>query len=409
MIRKLQQKLIVVAMGSLLLVLLLILGTVNILNYRGVVMEADHVLTILTENGGTFPKEYLLQKKEYLSGKTTELPYTSRFFSVRLDADGTVLFVNTEKTTTVDDAAAADYAARAMDRGDERGFLEEFRFMRREEENETTLLVFLDCAKGLSTATRFLLTSLGISAGGLAAVFLLLLLLSKRIIKPVSESYEKQKRFITDAGHELKTPLTIISADADVLEMQHGTNEWLQDIRLQTRRLAELTNELIYLSKMEEEQGRLQVSLFSLSELAEELVQSFQTLARAQNKIFTSRVQPGLSIRGDERAVGQLLSILLDNALKYSQPEGEISLTLERRGRFAHLAVYNTTAQPISKETLHSLFDRFYRGDPSRSSQTGGYGIGLSIAKAVVTAHKGEITAASRDGRSLTISADLPL
>ena len=408
MIRKLRHKLIFVAMGSLLLVLLLILGTVNYLNYRSVVAEADRILTLLTENGGVFPEDYALQKEFFLTGKTSELPYTSRFFSVTLDGAGSVRSVNTEKTTTVDAEAAADYAARALRGNRSRGFLAEFRFMRRDQVDGSILFVFLDCTKGLTTARRFLFTCLAISAGGLAAVFLLLLLLSERIVRPISESYEKQKRFITDAGHELKTPLTIISADADVLEMEHGPSEWLQDIRLQTRRLTELTNDLIFLSKMEEPQDRLQVSLFSLSDLAEELIQSFQALARAQNKTFISQIQPGLSLRGDERTIGQLIAILLDNALKYSPPEGTISLTLEKRGRFVHLEVHNST-RPLSRDNLDRLFERFYRADPSRNSQTGGYGIGLSIAKAVTEAHRGEISAASPDGHSLTISVELPL
>ena len=407
MIRKLRRKLILVAMLSLLLVLLLILGAVNLLNYRSVMVEADRVLAILTENGGSFPEDALSQKKDFFRGKTSELPYTSRFFSITLDADGSILAVNLENTTTVDRAAAVHYASRALERGRETGFLDEFRFMRRDTGENATLFVFLDCTKGLTTAARFLFTCLGISAGGLAAVFLLLLLLSKRIVKPVSESYEKQKRFITDAGHELKTPLTILSADVDVLEMRHGSNEWLQDIRLQIRRLTELTHDLIYLSKMEEEQSRLQMEFFSLSDLAEELVQSFQTLAKAQNKPFSSQIQPELTFHGDERAIGQVISILLDNALKYSPPEGAISLTLEKRGRHLHLEVCNTAAS-LPSENLNRLFDRFYRADPSRSSQTGGYGIGLSIAKAVVAAHRGEITAFSRDGHSLTVSVHLP-
>ena len=407
MIRKLRKKLIFVAMLSLLLVLLLILGTVNFLNYYGVMADADRVLVILTENNGTFPEIDIMEKKELMDKKMSELPYISRFFSVTMEDDGTILSVDTDKITTVDDTAASDYGVRALNSGRSRGFLDEFRFMRRELADGSTLLVFWDCGKSLATANRFLLTSLGIAAGGLAMVFLLLMFLSKQIVKPISESYEKQKQFITDAGHELKTPLTIISADTDVLEMKHGPNEWTQDIRLQTNRLTELTNDLIYLSKMEEEKNRLQMSLFSLSDLAEELVQSFQTLARAQRKAFTNRIQPELAIHGDERAIGQVISILLDNALKYSQPDGKISLTLEKRGRHICLEVYNTTAS-ISRENLDKLFDRFYRTDPSRNSQTGGYGIGLSIAKAIVTAHKGEITAASKDGKSLLITIVLP-
>ena len=250
-------------------------------------------------------------------------------------------------------------------------------------------------------------TSVLIAVLWLLSVFVLLLLLSGRIVKPVAESYEKQKRFITDAGHEIKTPLSIISADADVLEMECGESEWLQDIQLQIKRLAALTNDLIYLSKMEEAQGHLQMTDFSLSGLAEELAQSFQAPAKAKGQTFTSSIQPDIVFHGDERAICQVISNLLDNALKYSESDGSISVELKKQGRTICLDVFNTTPV-ISEENLNNLFERFYRADPSRNSQTGGHGIGLSIAKAVITAHKGEIRASSRDGRSLRISVSLP-
>lgn len=242
---------------------------------------------------------------------------------------------------------------------------------------------------------------------GLLSVFILLFTLSKRIARPISESYKKQRRFITDAGHEIKTPLTIISADADVLDMEYGESVWLRDIHVQIKRLTTLTNDLIYLSKMEEQQGRLQAANFSLSALADELVQSFQALAKTQEKSFTSDIQPNIALYGDEKAIGHAISNLLDNALKYSEPKGTISLTLEKRGRFVYLEVFNTTPA-ISQESIQNLFDRFYRADPSRNSQTGGHGIGLSIVQAVVSAHRGKVSASSQDGRSLVISVVFP-
>lgn len=148
---------------------------------------------------------------------------------------------------------------------------------------------------------------------GLLSVFVLLLILSGRITKPVAESYEKQKRFITDAGHEIKTPLTIISADAEVLDMKVGENEWLRDIQ---------TNDLIYLSKVEESQGHLQMTDFSLSNLTEELVQSFHALAKIKGRSFTSSIQSGIVLRGDERAISQAISNLLDNAFANKKQSG---------------------------------------------------------------------------------------
>ena len=239
------------------------------------------------------------------------------------------------------------------------------------------------------------------------AVAALVVLLSRMVMKPVQESYEKQKSFITDAGHEIKTPLTIIDADATILEMDCGEdNEWIKDIRAQVARLSSLTKDLIYLSRMEEEKPQVQMIDFPLSDVITETAQSFQSLARVQEKTFTVDVEPMLNLCGDEKAIAQLISILLDNALKYSDEKGTISLRAYAKGRSVCIEVFNTV-EKVDTSELGRLFDRFYRADKSRNSQTGGYGIGLSIARAVVEAHRGRITASSADGKSLLITAVL--
>lgn len=407
MIKKLRIKFIALSMFSLLLVLFIIMGSINILNYQDIIKDADSVLSILKSNNGAFPKmEEPRGKHDSPKPLSPETPYESRFFSVLMSHEGEVISVDTGKIAAVDTATAMEYAESLWERQENQGFIGDYRYTF-QETDEGTRIIFLDCGRTLSTFRSFLFTSCGISLLGLLAVFTLLALLSGRIIKPFSESYEKQKRFITDAGHELKTPLTIIDADADVLSMEFGENEWIQDIQSQTKRLASLTNDLILLARMDEGTKQVQKIDFPFSDLASEMVQSFQALALQQNKTFSSRIQPMLSLCGDEKSLRQLLSILLDNALKYSNPEGAISLSLEKSGKSIRLTVFNTV-EYISPESLPHLFERFYRADPSRNSQTGGYGIGLSIAKAIVTSHKGKITASSQDGRSLQVVVVLP-
>ena len=189
--------------------------------------------------------------------------------------------------------------------------------------------------------------------------------------------------------------------------MDYGENEWLKDIQAQTKRLSELTNSLILLSRMEEEQVQTQVIDFPLSDIAEETVETFKSLAKTQNKTLKVDIQPMISMRGDEKAIRQLMTILLYNAVKYSQTGGEISVLLESEKNIIKLCVYNTTDY-MPKEYLSHLFDRFYRTDQSRNSQTGGYGLGLSIALAIVQAHKGKITATTKDEKSLQITAVFP-
>ena len=202
--------------------------------------------------------------------------------------------------------------------------------------------------------------------------------------------------------------MTIISADAELAEMECGENQWLADIRRQTERLTGLTNDLIYLSRMEEEQPPLQVIEFPLSDVAEEMALPFLAPAKSQEKELAMHIQPMLSFTGDEKAIRQLISILLDNALKYSPAGGQLELRLEKQGRNILLTVTNTTIQPVEKDKLSHLFDRFYRSDQSRNSQNGGYGLGLSIARSIVLAHKGKIRAESPDGATLSVVVSFP-
>lgn len=410
MIKKLRKKLIAVSMLSLFLVLLVIMGIVNVLNYCQIVSQADTTLQILAENDGKFPRKEMQQPPEEPSSfshgaLSAELPYESRYFSVLFTGDGSVSSVDTGKIAAVDTQSAVDLAQAVLAGNRQKGFTQGYRYVL-QTDAQGTRVIFLDCGRSLSTFYTFLLGSCGISALGLLAVFVLIILFSGRLIRPVSQSYAKQKQFITNAGHELKTPLTGIQADAAVLEMELGQNEWLQDIQAQTKRLSSLANDLILLSRMEEDQPQLCMIDFPLSDLAEETAQSFQLLAKAQNKSFVVEVQPLLTVCGDENTLRQLLSVLLDNALKYSPPGGAVRLQLQKQGRSAALIVENTVAQ-MPQGDLNKLFDRFYRGDLSHNSQTGGYGLGLPIAAAIVKAHRGRI-AASKEGGRLRIKVLLP-
>ena len=407
MIKKLRIKLTLVSMLSLLLVLLVIVGSINLLNVRRMVAEADALLDIVSANDGRLPRQDEISDWEGGPAYSSpEVPYESRYFFVLLDADGSVLDADTGQIAAVDQDTAAAYAQTAAASGHIRGFVGAYRYIVQQEEDGVRVS-FLDCGRRIDMCRSFALSSLWISILGLMAVFVLVMLASGRIIRPVAESYEKQKQFITDAGHEIKTPLAIIDADAGLIEMENGTNGWLQDIQTQVKRLTGLTNDLIYLARTEEAQGQVEMIDFPLSDMVEEQVHSFQALAVQKNKRFVSHIQPMLTLHGDEKMIGQLVSILLDNAGKYADEGGEIRVMLERQGRAVHLSVFNTV-ESISQQEISRLFDRFYRTDRSRNSKTGGYGIGLSIASAVAAAHRGKILASSRDGRSLLITVILP-
>ena len=425
MIKKLRIKFITASILSLALVLLLILGGINAMSYRKTVADADAILSVLAASQerfpqkmlpgemGSFPKEPpesktfgdgMLRKR----GFSDETPYESRFFSVLLDEKGQVLGTDTGMIAAVDQSTAGEYARQVWSSGRSRGFLGDYRFIRSGEDGGVRV-IFLDCGRSLSNFRAVLLASISISLLGLLAVLLLLVLFSRRIVTPVAESYEKQRRFITDAGHEIKTPLTIIGADADLLELECGESEWLSDIKRQVTRLTGLTNDLIYLSRMDEERPQLQRVEFSLSDVTEDVVQSFQGPIKSQEKALQMDIQPLLSFHGDEKAIRQLVSILMDNAVKYSPEGGRIAVRLEQESRSLKLSVSNTTVHPVEKDQLNRLFDRFYRMDQSRNSSTGGYGLGMSIARSIVAVHKGKIRAECPGENVLVISVTLPL
>jgi len=409
MIKKLQKKFILLSMSAFLLVLAVIITGINIVNWNAVVHEADELLSVLSENKGAFPMGPGDPDHRLPPGMSPEIPYEARYFSVTMDSKtGAVIQAETSRIVSVDAAQAIEYAGHVLSKEDRSGFADRFRFSVRTE-NNFIRVTFLDCGRKLDAFQSFLLSSIGISLIGYLVVFALITFFSNRIVRPISESYEKQKRFITDAGHELKTPLTIIHADADVLAMELGENEWLEDIQKQAKRLTALTNDLVMLSRMEEAGNTMQMIEFPFSDVVSETALSFQALAQTQEKDFLCRIQPMLTLRGNERAIGQLVSILLDNALKYSPVHGTVSLTAEKQNRTLCLSVYNTTASEMKKENLPLLFDRFYRMDPSRNSQTGGYGIGLSVAQAIVAAHNGKIQASTDDGHSLLIKVNFPV
>ena len=407
MIKQLRIRFVALSMGLLLVLLAVIVAVFNGLNYRSVAISSDKLVDLLAENGGRFPGGGEVRYEQLDRSFSPELPHESRFFVVETDEDGRVLRINTSRVAAVDSDSAARYAARALESEKERGFLGSYRFRVRDTD-DGRLAVFLDCQRSLSDFWRFLRISVAITLLGYLVVFALTILFSGRIVRPFSDNYEKQKQFITNAGHELKTPLAIIQADADVLELDVGESEWLSDIRNQTDRLAKLTNDLIYLSRMEETQPKLQRVEFPISDVVTELAQSFQGPARAQGKTLSVDAEPMLTYLGDEKAIRQLASILLDNALKHTAGNGAIDLRLQRKGKAIVLETEND-AQGVEREDLPHLFDRFYRADKSRSAETGGYGIGLSIARAIVTAHRGTIQASIPFPGRFRITATLPM
>lgn len=420
--KKIRRNFIVIAMLSMFLVLTIIITALNYINYQKMGKNLDDVTHILEMGNGSFyespdpsdedhdpsghsPNDNSPQAHNKVpeppKSISEETPYQTRYFTVRYDASGTIYATSVGHISAVDAAQARTYAAKVYDTAPGTGFIDVYRY-RTVKSGDRVLCIFIDAEKELSTYRGSLMTSIAISAAGLFSVFLLLCFFSKLILRPVEESYRKQKQFLTDAGHELKTPLTIIDANTEVLEMEIGSSKWLDSTRNQVMRLTNMVKQFTALAKMDEAQGFLQKARFSLSQVLNETVDLFIPVATSTHRTLQVSCAEDLYYVGDEEQFRQLFCLLLDNAIKYSTPDSIIELTLCKHGKHLCFTIFNE-CEGIAKGTQDILFERFYRSDSSRNSSTGGSGIGLSIAHSIVKNHKGSIHAESTDGKSLQI------
>ncbi|HIV03008.1 MAG TPA: GHKL domain-containing protein [Candidatus Aphodoplasma excrementigallinarum] len=402
MIKKLRRKFVVIAMSSLLIILIIIIGIINGINFYQINGRADHLLQILSENDGVFPRSEPRREKSPPPQfgqnwqMTEETPFETRYFSAKADGDGNILQADTSHIAAVTEEEALAYAQQALEQGNQTGYLQQYKYQVTQQDTET-LIVFIDRSSQLEGGLSFLLVSCFVGAAALLVMLFFVSVFSKWAIRPVAESMEKQKQFITDAGHELKTPLSIIAANADVLELQSGSSEWLDSIRGQISRLNKLVNDMLTLSKMDEEGAAPPLTQLDVSAAVRQAAEPFAALAEANGKTLEINIQPNLSINGNAEQLRQLVSILLDNAVKYAAAGSKIQLTLAESGRYVRLDVRNV-CDAVPQGDLRRLFDRFYRVEQSRSRQTGGYGIGLSVAQAIVRGHKGKISTQIVDG-----------
>ena len=339
-------------------------------------------------------------------GMSPEVPYESRFFTVTVTADGEIAEPDFSRIISVDNDSAEAYIAQASRSRKDRGFIGQFRYLKTADERMTRIL-FLDCGRRLDAFRSFLWTSILVGLLGCLTVFLVFLFTAGKLVKPIAESYEKQKRFISDAGHEIKTPLTIIRANTDVL-LCDGEKEELAEIQAQTKRLTELTNNLVYLSRMEEAEQRTVRMEYPLSDIVGETAAAFRAPAAARKLTLAEQIAPDLRAVGSPDDVRRLVSILLENAMKYAPAGGSVRISLTDGKKAIRLSVFNETEARIDEAELRRVFDRFYRMDASRNSATGGHGIGLSIAKAIAEAQGGSISAGTETGRDFRITVLLP-
>ena len=413
--RRLRRKFILVAMGAVTVVLTLIIAGINIVNYSHVCKMAEARLDYILAgkdgiDWGDEPKDDPANGKDagdskegvrirHFEGMTAESPFDTRYFTVSI-AGGQVTDVNTARIAAVGAKRAARIAAGLYSKGWISGFSGNYRYTVTVQDDETTY-VFVDCSRELASFHSFLSASVAISCIGWLAVLAIVAGASGAVIRPMVESYSKQKRFITDASHEIKTPLAVIDAANEVQEIESGESEWTQSIHEQVARLTALTERLVFLARMDEGSAGFTMTSIDLSEAVDKATAPFESVAVSHGKRLSTSIASGVRAHADAAAVAQVVELLLDNATRYASEGSVIELSLRAVSRgagkgSAELVVSNAVDE-LPEGDLDRLFDRFYRADVSRSSKTGGSGVGLSVVRAIAEAHGGSATVSGHD------------
>ena len=404
MIQGIRRRFIRIAVTVLSIVMIILTVVINTANYIQVRTELEETLMNLSEQ-----EMSAIKGKKSKNRRQQNALDEARYFIAVADKDGKADVIGQIRMPGETTEELRSLAGMALSSGRTSGRIGSYLYVIREGKKTSKTAVFLNGETKMD-GVRSLMVISGIScACGILLAWLCMAMISSKAIRPMVENAVRQKQFITDAGHELKTPLTVISADMDVLTMNSDTNEWIEDTRRQVSNMRSLVNSMIYLSRMDEDGAVLQMETVDFSDLVKIQAESFQGMAEFMGKTLSCETQTDIFLQGDRDALTRLVSQLCDNAIKYA-PEGDvISLTLSKNGRDIVLTAENGLTERLSEENLRHLFDRFYRPDASRSRESGGYGIGLSMARAIMERHGGRIRAEQTDSDRIRFVCTFPV
>ena len=425
--KQIRQRFIKIALLALTLAMLLVAGVINAVHFVNTSAELKETLNYIfeTDNTNAQKKQGKLNEDNKRNAATgdsmqqnghkggnhrmnTKLE-ESRYFIAVKSADGEYFLGAGSKENEYSKEELLAIAEDVFASGKTSGKTGDYLYRVTDKADGSTTAVFLNIESKRAEMISLALISLGACVAGILLSLLLVSLLSKKAIQPMMDNIERQKQFITDAGHELKTPLTVISANMDVLSMDLGKNEWVQSTQKQVSNMRKLVNELVYLSRMDEADSALEMYEFNLSGTVQDVADPFIGMAEFNGKNLIVNAEEDLMFCGDEAAIRRLIGILCENAVKYAPEDTDIHVTLCHSGKNIVIETENAMKEPLSEEALDHLFDRFYRADESRSKEeTGGFGIGLSVARAITEKHNGTIKAKIVDDDKLRITCTLP-
>lgn len=389
--KTLRRKFVLFAMSAVTILLVVLIGAISVFSWIVLDAQSDHVLHAIAQGDGTFMQMEIFDHDHgpFQPPMDMDTVKSARFFMVCVDAGGNVKDTNLDQISSVTAEQAAQYAAKAS--GD-CGKIDDFKYEVKTLGTDK-LIFFMDVSEQMQT---FMMVS-GIS-GVIAVVcwlfvLLFVILLSGKVVRPILAGMEKQKQFITNAGHELKTPLTIIQSNNDASSLIYGETKYTQNIRRQTQRLNVLMTNLLTLARLDEE-IKLPTEIVNVSEMIRNLLPGYEDMFAHKDIDFSASVQPDLFMQVHGDSFAQMMSVLLDNAVKYAPNGGMVRLTACQNGGHIEIAEENTCDIPKNLDT-EPLFERFYRGDSARTqdSSVSGYGIGLSAARAIAENFGGTLKA----------------
>lgn len=388
MLTRLRIQFIILAMAVVIILQSFIVYTSIRNTYNKMVSKSDHLVSTIYIN--------VLDKKP--------VKVDARYFYIIFDKNNEPRTINTDNISNVSEEDALKLYNEVYESGNYDGFYKGYRYSIYEKEKRS-IAVFVLRSNMIDDVKKTAVSLIEASCIGLAVMLLVLIFASRLIVMPIAKAHRKQKEFITSASHELKTPITVIRADVDILQMDYADNEWIADIKQQAEYLTSMTNNLVSLARMDERGSNIKRVIFPISDLANEVVHSYNALAIDSGKHFTYNITPDLSCCGDSNSIRQLFTILLDNAFKYSTENGNISFNISASGNYINIKVINDVNH-VDKKMTDKMFDRFYRADETAANVTG-FGLGLSIAKAIVNEHNGNIKAKVINEHEILFKAQL--
>ena len=397
MFKQSRRKIVAAIMSILVLLWVGTLGVIYAFSYFEVSNDNEQMLKthaqlyVLSQPSEMMPPSIRLDPDDNHGGKSgfRDSPafQLSRFFTVALSYDGKVLEVKSDIPSIHSNEKLIKLAYHVLEQHNDYGVEGHFSFYRMDK-GGYILVTFMDNTVVYESAMTLFRYTLIFGGVAMALFFFLSRFLAKKIVAPLEESYQKQRQFISDAGHELKTPVSIVSANAELLSRELGDNQWLQNIQYENERMGMLVGQLLDLARTENVTP--QMERIDLSHLVAGETLPFESVAFEKGLVLSSNIASGIVVEGNSTQLKQLTSILLDNAIRHSKADGQVRLTLTKDHGAAELSVVNH-GDEIPLGHREQIFERFYRVDPARNGEDKHYGLGLAIAKAVVTAHHGHI------------------